>query len=73
MSQHTNRLPFSHIVKAIHCALSLKGCTWACLQALWENFFARYNKGLLCNIKMTSSINVNLSRRWGQRKDAWEG
>jgi hypothetical protein len=41
MSQHINRLPFSQTVEAIHCALCLKGCTWACLQALSEIISAR--------------------------------
>jgi hypothetical protein len=28
---------------------------------------------LLCNIKMTDSIDVNLSRRWGEKKYVREG
>jgi hypothetical protein len=37
-----------------------------------ENF-CKKKKSLLCNIKMIGSIYVNLSRRWGERKDVWEG
>jgi len=40
--------------------------------SLGENF-CKKNKCLLCNIKMTSSIDVNLSKKWGERKDVWEG
>jgi hypothetical protein len=47
MSQHTSRLPFSEIFEAIHYALSLKRCMWACLQALLEIIYARQNKCLL--------------------------
>jgi hypothetical protein len=71
MSQHTNRLPFCQTIKTIHCALSLKGCMWACQQAFWERIYARKNKCLLCNFKMIGSIDVNLSRRWGESLSKW--
>ncbi len=66
MSQHTNKLPFCQTIEDIHCALSMKGCTWACLQAFHERIYARKNKCLLWNFKMIGRIDVNLSKRWGE-------
>jgi hypothetical protein len=39
---------------------------------LGENF-CKKKKCLLCNFKMIGSINVNLPKRWDERKDVWEG
>jgi len=50
MLQHTNKLFFSYTIEVIHCALSLKGCTWACLQALLERIFARMFVMLFLNV-----------------------
>jgi hypothetical protein len=73
MSQHSNRLPFSQTIEAICCALFLKGYMWACLQILWEKNSTRKNKCLLCNFKMIGIVDVNLSKRRGEKKDVWEG
>jgi hypothetical protein len=40
--------------------------------SLGKNFYKK-KKCLLCNIKMIGSVDVNLSRRWGKRKDVWVG
>jgi hypothetical protein len=68
-------LPFSQTIEAIHCALSLKGCTWACFQAFSEKFYSRKNNCLLCYFKIIGIVDVNLSRRWGERRyvcESWK-
>jgi hypothetical protein len=37
------------------------------------NKFCKRKNGLLCNFKMIGTLNVNLSKRWGEIKDMWEG
>jgi len=73
MSQHTSMLLFSEIIEAIHYALSLKHCMWACLQAFPERIYARQNNCLLWYLKMYVIIDVKLSRIWGEKKYVWEG
>jgi hypothetical protein len=73
MLQHTNMLPFSQTIEAIHYALFLKGYTWACLQVFLERIYTRQNKFLLCYFKMFVTIDVKLLKIWGEIRDLWEG